>query len=431
MEPAEPVELPASEVPVEDRTRSALLIVFLVVFIDLLGFGIVLPLLARIADHFLVDLSLGGKTSIGGGIILGLLQSSFSLMQFLFAPVWGRISDRIGRRPVLLVGLTGSVVFYTLFGIACELPDRMLGLILLFVSRSCAGIAGATIATAQAVIADTTTPEKRSRGMALIGAAFGIGFTFGPLLGAGAIHFFPQYQGAPGFAAGGLSLIALILGMFLMPETWKPGSTAAHRRWFDLQGMRSAWSSPAVGLLILIFFLATFAFGNFEATLSLITREAFQLKDDENFLLFAYVGFVLILAQGFLYRRLAARVKETTFMKVGLVLMVLGLGAGMWVLVAQAGLPIFLFVLAVAVTGFALVTPSVQSLISRLSDPARQGEILGVNQSASALARILGPAIALPLFKLESNHILPYALGAALLLIVFGLTFRIPTEQAA
>ena len=186
-----------------------------------------------------------------------------------------------------------------------------------------------------------------------------------------------------------------------------------------------------MGLLILIFFLATFAFGNFEATLSLITQEAFQMKDDENFLLFAYVGFVLILAQGFLYRRLAARVKETTFMKVGLALMVLGLGAGMWVLVAQAGLPIFLCVLAVAVTGFALVTPSVQSLISRLSDPARQGEILGVNQSASALARILGPAIALPLFKLESNHILPYALGALLLLIVFGLTFRIPTEQAA
>ena len=151
-----------------NASRSAMMIVFLVVFIDLLGFGIVLPLLPRYGDDFLQHLIPGGKHSFWGGLILGLLMSSFSLMQFVFAPIWGRISDRVGRRPILLLGLAGSVVFYALFGVASELrsPDtRILALTLLFVSRIGAGIAGATIATAQAVIADSTTPERRSHGM--------------------------------------------------------------------------------------------------------------------------------------------------------------------------------------------------------------------------------------------------------------------------
>src|SRR5262249_29647773 len=158
------------------------------VFIDLLGFGIVLPLLPLYANNFLKPLFEGQE--ILHGIILGILLSSFSAMQFLFAPIWGRISDRIGRRPILVLGLLGSVAFYTLFGIASELGARgwpALGLALFFVSRLGAGIAGATISTAQAVIADSTPPERRSQGMALIGAAFGIGFTFGPLLGFGSL----------------------------------------------------------------------------------------------------------------------------------------------------------------------------------------------------------------------------------------------------
>src|SRR5262249_12477404 len=138
----------------------------------------------------------GGKTSAAGGAILGLLMASFSAMQFLFAPVWGRISDHVGRRPILLLGLLGSVLFYTLFGFASDLPRTPewagLALVLIFAARLGAGIAGATIATAQAVIADCTPPEKRRHGMALIGAAFGIGFSFGPLIGAGALAVFPE-----------------------------------------------------------------------------------------------------------------------------------------------------------------------------------------------------------------------------------------------
>ena len=181
----------AASPPAPAGTRSALMIVFLVVFIDLLGFGIVLPLLAVISDQFIIPL-LGGQSAIDAkglqwlnGTILGLLMASFSLMQFLFAPMWGRVSDRIGRRPILLLGLFGSVIFYALFGFAASFDpatQALMAVVLFFVSRLGQGFFGATIATAQAVIADCTPPEKRKHGMALIGAAFGIGFTFGPLI---------------------------------------------------------------------------------------------------------------------------------------------------------------------------------------------------------------------------------------------------------
>src|SRR5437867_5151430 len=192
--------------------RSALLIVFLVVFIDLLGFGIVLPLLPRYGSEFLVPLLPGDAAAGWRGLILGVLMSSFSAMQFVFAPIWGQVSDRIGRRPILLLGLAGSVVFYFLFGWASSLPPETMALtalVLFFVARIGAGIAGATIATAQAVIADSTPPEKRKHGMALIGAAFGIGFTFGPLIACGSLSFFPDHLEAIGYTAAGLSFIAL------------------------------------------------------------------------------------------------------------------------------------------------------------------------------------------------------------------------------
>src|SRR3954468_1014314 len=190
--------------PGRSASRAALLTVFLVVFIDLLGFGIVLPLLPRYADRLLEPA--GVSRQLHGWVIGGLL-SVFSLMQFIFAPIWGRVSDRVGRRPILLIGLVGSVVFYGLFAVASELGAQghlALGLVLLFVARLGAGVAGATISTAQAVIADCTPPERRAHGMALIGAAFGIGFTFGPLLGYASLWV--PGAAAPGAAAALLSL---------------------------------------------------------------------------------------------------------------------------------------------------------------------------------------------------------------------------------
>jgi MFS family permease len=435
---------PLSEPPADHPSnRHALFIVFLVVFIDLLGFGIVLPLLPRYADTYLAALLPGGRESFLGGVVLGLLMSSFSLMQFIFAPVWGRISDRIGRRPILVLGLAGSVVFYTLFGFASDLPVEAAGLaiVLLFLARLGAGVAGATISTAQAVIADSTPPEKRKHGMALIGAAFGIGFTFGPLIGYASLHWFKDAQGVQhnhgvvGYVAAGLSLIALLLALRILPETRQAGGAPTSRRWFDWHAFLNALRLPSVGPVILIFFLATFGFGMFEPTLALLIKDALKMSEDDSFLIFAFVGLVLVLTQGFLYRRLAHHVSEPTFMAAGIVLMAVGLillGGVTFLALQQDALSfetlltLMLISLAIAVVGFALLTPSAQALVSRRTDSSKQGEVLGVNQSASAMARILGPVIGLPLYKLPgTSHLPPYGFGAVLLLCMLPLIPRI------
>jgi len=421
--------------------RSALLIVFLVVFIDLLGFGIVLPLLPRFADEYVsrwLGLPATGSAPEGEvGVIIGLLMASFSLMQFLFAPMWGRLSDRVGRRPILLLGLAGSVIFYGLFGYALSLnPETHAGvaLALFFVARIGAGIAGATIATAQAVIADSTPPEKRKHGMALIGAAFGIGFTFGPLLGyASLLTGQDKYIG---YAAAGLSALALMLGIGLLPETRRFGDApAVRRRRFDFAAWRWALGSAAVGPVVLTFFLATLGFAAFESTLALLLADALAFPKDQTLLIFAYVGFVLMLAQGVVYRRLAHRVSELTFIVVGVVFMtggVASLGAMTWLATSMADeagrglLLALLFVgMTVAVVGFAFLTPSTNALISRRTDANRQGEILGVNQSAASMARILGPLSGVILYKATTDHLLPYALGTLLLAAVLPLVPRI------
>lgn len=418
--------------------RAALLIVFLVVVIDLLGFGLVLPLLPLFGRDYVKEVlpsavltGPDGHAQLGGagGAVLGCLMAVFSLMQFLFAPLWGRISDRVGRRPILIVGLAGSVVFYTLFGYASQLPtsSAALALFLLFLSRIGAGVSGATIATAQAVIADCTPPERRKHGMALIGVAFGIGFTFGPILGFAALWLFPGQVGAVGYAAALLSLASLGLGLAILPETRDfSASPPLARRWFDPQGFRLAVSNPAIAPVMLVFFLATLGFSSFEVTLAQLNKDALGLSENYNLLVFAYVGFVLMLTQGVLYRRMAKTVTEPTFILLGILCMgvgVLTLGGVTYAAVEKDGgftslLIVQLASLTLAVVGFAFLTPSAQALISRRTDAAHQGEILGVNQSISAMARILGPIIGLSLYSATRNHLLPYLFGGGLLLVM-------------
>src|SRR5438094_757801 len=316
-DPSTSSPVPAPEVadapapPAVSSNRSALLIVFLVVFIDLLGFGIVLPLLPRIGETYVEAVIPGGKDNRLGGIVLGLLMASFSLMQFLGSPIWGRVSDRIGRRPILLLGLTGSVVFYALLGFACSPvveSEAALTLVLLFVARIGAGLSGATIATAQAAIADSTPPDKRKHGMALIGAAFGIGFTFGPLMGALAMVVFPGHFEAVGYSAALLSAVALALGLRVLPETRHfDEAPPTDRNWLNWSAARLALGNAAIGPVILTFFLATLGFAAFESTLALFLKDVLDYKAGQSYLAFAYVGVVLMLTQGVLYRRLARR----------------------------------------------------------------------------------------------------------------------------
>lgn len=433
--------------PVAPASKGSLLVVFLTVFIDLLGFGMVLPLLPLYAEKFGIA---------EHGWQLGLLMAIFSMMQFVFSPLWGRVSDRIGRRPVIIIGLIGSVICYTLFGIAAIQQS----LLLLFISRTGAGIAGATISTAAAYIADVTTKEKRAKGMALIGVSFGLGFTFGPLLAWAALlsakstpSVVPpavqvvqeadtynvelnsettsaaedraQYEDVarsplPGFVAAGLSGVALLLAIFLLPESLRPGVSHTHMGLFDLRALRDSVSTPTIGALLLTSFLSVTAFGGFETTAALLLKDetqGFGMKFGQVPLFFAYIGITLSLVQGGVVRRLSTRLSEVTMAEIGFVLTSLG-----FVLLTLATMwhhwPLLFIATAISVSGFAFTTPSLSALISRRSDPERQGGIMGVSQGVSALARIAGPLFAIPLFK-SVSAVAPYY--AAIGLMIVGL----------
>jgi DHA1 family tetracycline resistance protein-like MFS transporter len=406
--------------------KASLFVIFLTVFIDLLGFGIVLPLLPVYGKDFAQQMGVAeGSTSVG--LVIGLLMSCFSIMQFLFAPLWGRLSDRIGRRPVLIVGLAGSVVFYALFGVATVYKS----LALLFVARIGAGLAGATISTAHAYIADATTVENRAKGMALVGAAFGLGFTFGPLFGYFAL---PSGQGdpgpGPGYAASALSLVALLLAIFKLPESLKPGASTSHKKWFDWNSLRDALATPSIGALLLSSFLCVTAFANFESTLSLLMKDeqgAFHYSFQDVCLTFAFIGLVLTIVQGGVVRRVSGKVAESKLALFGAIVEIGGLLLLAMAAQYQSSMLLYLS-LAVVVSGFAFFTPSINSLISRRSDPEKQGGILGVGQSVSSLARIVGPLVGLPLFHVHPSFPLWLATGlmviGALLVFIAGRSGR-------
>ena len=416
--------------------RTSVGAIFLTVVVDLIGFGIVLPVLPLYADQLQAS-----------GTQIGLLFSSFSAMQFLFAPFWGRISDRVGRRPILLLGLSGSVVFYTVFGLADSIP-------MLFASRIGAGICGATISVSNAYIADITPRDQRVRGMALIGMAFGIGFTVGAPLGIFAMHegqvlyekgFVPQsfVRGLPGFVAAFISLVSLIWTLVSVGEPERHEAT--DRKLFDLGALRRARSAGYLEFLLALHLLSVFSFSNFESTLSLMLTDRFGYSKQQMGYVYVFLSTVLVLAQGLLVRKVLARMRETSMIRLGFVLMAAGLAG----LAFGSGLVCLLGSVAVAVTGFGCVTPSISALVSKQADAANQGAMLGLAASASALGRIFGPLIgnvvyagagpddgvvtallAAPFGSLDPNR-RPYALATAIvaLLAVTAILFLKDREE--
>jgi multidrug resistance protein len=374
---------------------SPLVIIFLTVFIDLLGFGIIIPLLPFYAESF-------GASAL----MVGLLGTSFSLMQFVFSPVWGRLSDRIGRKPIILLGLMGSCASYLVLAVATTLP-------IVFLARIVGGIAGANIPTAQAYIADVTTPENRAKGMGMVGAAFGMGFIFGPALGGALSRFGPS---VPMWFASGLCLLNFIAAWLLLPES----RVANHEQTglSRLDAFRRAITHPKLALLLALYFLVTFAFSGFEATFALFSERRFGFTGATIGLVFTFIGTILALVQGLVVGKVVKRVGEAQVIPAAIFLIAISIG-----LVPFAfSVPVLLLAVGVLAMGMGFNSPAMSSMVSRLSDANDQGGILGLASSLASLGRVVGPAWGGFLFD-HFGMTVPYLSAAAMMLVAFGVSF--------
>jgi multidrug resistance protein len=344
---------------------SPLAIVFVTVFIDLLGFGIIIPLLPFYAESFGAN-----------AFTVGLLGTSYSLMQFLFSPVWGRLSDRIGRRPIILIGLLGSCLSYLTLALAGSLA-------LVFAARIVGGIAGANIPTAQAYIADITTPENRAKGMGLVGAAFGMGFIFGPAIGGVLSHFGPA---VPMWSASALCGTNLVAAWWLLPESRSAGG---QRQGIGrIEAFRRAFADRRLILLLALYFIVTAAFSAFEATFALFSERQFGYTAATIGYLFAFIGTTLAFVQGVLVGRVVKRVGEARLIPMAIA--VIGLGIGLVPLASSV--PGLLLAIGTLAVGMGFNGPALSSMVSRLTHADDQGGMLGLASSLASLGRVVGPA---------------------------------------
>jgi len=384
---------------------SARLILFITVFIDLLGFGIVIPLLPMYATRL-------GISFFGIGAIMAI----YSLAQFIFAPILGRISDRIGRRPVIMLGLLGSSAGYLIYGLAGSFVG-------LFLSRAVHGMCAATVSTAQAYIADTTDESNRARGMGMIGAAFGLGFVIGPaiggLLGRSDLRM-------PGFFAAALTFLNLIFAAIRLPESHEPEPDAridASVMVAPIRDLPRQLFAHHLARLFSIGFLATFALAAFETTFAIMIPIVYGYGPAGIGTLLAFAGLMQALAQGYLIGKVVQRIGEAKVLALGIVLFAIGLAP-------MANLPTLstlLLALALLSIGYGFASPALASLISKQTERALEGEALGINQSASSLARILGPLAGGMALWLGTSA--PYVGGAAFALMAFILARSIAVSR--
>jgi multidrug resistance protein len=352
-----------------NKNKKALTIIFLTVFIDLLGFGILIPILPTFASGQI------GISDFGIGVIVAI----YSLMQFLFNPIFGRISDRIGRRPVILISLLTTAVSYIIFSFSTTF-------LLLFVSRFLAGIGGSNIGAAQAYIADITDKSNRAKGMGMIGAAFGLGFVFGPIMGGFLSEYGYQYVG---FASAGFSFLAFIFAFIFLPESVKEKKTMTNFSisLFNVNDFKKIMKMPNVGIFIFLLFIIIFSVANIYGTFALLGQKLYGFTDRENGYLFGILGIVGTIIQGGLTKRISSIWSEKIIIIVGLLFLMFGLGLLPFG-VNFTGVAIVSVILAI---GTGVLQPTLFSLVSKYAPEAEQGLVLGVNQSIASLARVLGP----------------------------------------
>ncbi len=396
------------------KNKRALLTVFVAVLLDLVGFGILIPVQPFLAE------SLDASPAI-----ITLVGATYSAMQFIFAPLWGRLSDRIGRRPVMISSIAFGVCGYLLLGFADSIP-------MLFAGRALAGFGNANLAVAQAVVSDVTTAENRAKGMGMLGAAFGLGFIIGPIIGGFASRWGLH---APALVAGALGALNWLLALAWLQETHPP-----EKRTQPAEVRRAPWDEairvPGVGRMLAIGFLLTTGFALFEQVLSLFVAEVWAKGGTEaipgempmavrlTVYFLMTIGLTGAIVQGGLIGRIGKRFAARSIAAVGMALMALGvLGIPLVQGLPFAALIGVGFVLAL---GSGLTNPTLMGMLSNLAPAHKRGSILGVGQAANSLGRVVGPAIAGSLFEYSSS--LPFFIGAALVALCLVILLARPAD---
>lgn len=375
-----------------------MLVIFLIVFVNLLGFGIILPLM----PYYIESLGAGAFT-------IGLLSASYSLFQFIAAPILGELSDKIGRRPVLIFSLLGTVLSFVLLGFAKTIP-------LLFAARIIDGLSGGNISTAQAYIADITPKNKRTQGMGFLGAAFGLGFILGPALGGILSRF---GYGVPAFVAAAVAALATILTFFFLPESKDFSKSSKElkehkKKFFSFKEFYTVLTLPNIGLLIGLSFLMMLAFSLLEGTFALFMEHTLNSTVQQNGYLFAYIGVIGVFIQLFLLRRVLKKVPEQKVVTVGILLMTIAMS-----LIAISGSMSTVFVaITFLAFGNSITNPVLAGLLSNLSPEDEQGNIMGISQSVASMARLLGPLVGTFIYGALGSRF-PYYFSASLLLMTF------------
>jgi MFS family permease len=351
------------------KKNPALSMIFLVVFVDLLGFGILIPILPTFAINIL-----GVKEGA-----IGVAIAAYSLTQFLFNPLLGSLSDKYGRRSIILYCLLLNASGYIIFAFTHSY-------LMLLASRIIAGVGGSSIGVAQAYIADITTKEDRAKGMGLIGVAFGLGFVFGPIMGGILAHY--SYM-LTGFASASFSLLAFSFSFFLLPESLKKDSIPSEikRSFINIDGFRKILKDTPVLLVIAMFFILTFSVANIYGTFALLGTQVYHLSNIQNGTIYGVIGLVSAIVQGGLIGKLSRKYSDNTLITAGSFLLASGLA-----LIPFGGSYVgLIIVIAILSLGTGTLQPILLGLISKVAPEHEQGTVLSVNQSMSAFARVLGP----------------------------------------
>lgn len=385
--------------------NKPLAVLFAAVLVDMLGFGIVLPLLPFYAE------SMHAKP-----LQVTILIASFSAMQLVAAPFWGRISDRIGRRPLVIFGLLASAVSYLIFGLARSYWW-------LLVSRLAAGAAGGTISVAQAYVADTTSHAERARGMGNLGAASGLGVMLGPAVGA----FFSGWGlGAPGFVAAVFCAVNAVAAYFLLPESLSPARREQSRKAqaATLSGWVRSLTTYPMSVLLLVYFITISSFNAMTSVLAMFMERSFGMNQKHMAVLFTVAGGTTVVVRGFLLGPLVKRFGESVVVRIGIVALVASMvimpliPSGAW---AIAMVPAYAF-------GAGTLFPALASLVSRASDAESQGSVLGGSQFVGGVGRVIGPLWAGFFFQ-SLGIATPFEIGAGMVLVALLVSFRIPATK--